>query len=1205
MQAPTSSLLQLYRTQWALLIALAVGPTMVACGAQPTPPTGCTAGIQIQCPCPGGAKGVQVCLPEGGFGPCTECSAADAAPTDSVGAQDTDAAGNSLDQIDGAGDLDAALGDTAPVVDASAATPTCSDLVANGLETDIDCGGPSCGSCPTGSACGIGSDCKSAICVNQKCQAPDNCKNKKKDDLETDVDCGGAACPSCGLGMNCLVAQDCGDGACVNGSCGPGASCNDGKTNGQETATDCGGPVCAKCAVGSKCAGPTDCLSNQCLAAICSDQQGCANGVKGGKETDVDCGGDCGPCEAGKSCVAAVDCTSKLCINSSCTAPSCSDQVKNGQEADVDCGGGADCVPCANGQTCQIAADCLSQLCFNGACKAQPTCSDGVKNGTETFKDCGGSKCSPCEAGQTCLAEGDCASKICKNSVCQPATCSDGVKNGKETAIDCGGGEPCAPCALGLACKVTADCATAVSPCSVVGCSADKCAVGGQKACDDAIACTADKCDPSTGQCVYTADAAKWCNDGNICTDDSCSVKAGCVNVQNSAQCSDGNACTTGDTCTQGQCAGTAVSPETMCDDQNPCTDEGCDPKAGCGYSTNSAPCNADGDACTINDICVAKKCTPGPKKMCDDQQACTLDSCDKVTATCSYAKDSLNGKTCDDESLCTSGDLCSAGKCVGKELKNCSDANPCTTDSCSPSLGCVNTPQPGVCSDGNACTLNDICVAGLCTGSQKSCDDGNKCTVDACASQSGACSHPDALPGAGCESDGNLCTTEACAGSACKLVAAKNCDDSNECTVDTCDSAAGVCKYTNKSMPCAGGTGYCSNGKCNCGSAVLCGGVCIDTTKNTANCGACGKLCEAGSACNKSVCTEPIIFSISQTLPAAQSNVGKLATADLNGDGSKDILSTNGSDLSILLGNSQGQFVAGPTYAKGLGPHSVCAGDFNGDAKIDVVVGPIGYGLSSIHLFLNTGDGLLGQPVSLAVGTSNGKQVNAGDVSGDGVLDIVVSNDSNNSLAVLIGLGSGNFAKPVLIGGFQYPHRVAIGDIDGNGSLDIAVPNRNAKLVSVLLNKGDGTFNSPVHFPISGLCSDVAIGDVNLDGISDLAVASLNSPAAGELGVLKGTGKNGIFSYPVGYAVAGQPSQLVVKDLGKDGLPDVLVCGTAKNQYVFVNSVDGTLSLAPAFEQLGSTIDCLAEDLNGDGLTDVVLKTYTDVAVYLNKTKK
>jgi hypothetical protein len=48
----------------------------------------------------------------------------------------------------------------------------------------------------------------------------------------------------------------------------------------------------------------------------------------------------------------------------------------------------------------------------------------------------------------------------------------------------------------------------------------------------------------------------------------------------------------------------------------------------------------------------------------------------------------------------------------------SCNDLNPCTSDTCSPTQGCVHAPLTGnACDDGNPCTV-DTCNVGTCFGS-------------------------------------------------------------------------------------------------------------------------------------------------------------------------------------------------------------------------------------------------------------------------------------------------------------------------------------------------------------------------------------------------------------------------------------------------------------------------------------------------------
>jgi hypothetical protein len=199
---------------------------------------------------------------------------------------------------------------------------------------------------------------------------------------------------------------------------------------------------------------------------------------------------------------------------------------------------------------------------------------------------------------------------------------------------------------------------------------------------------------------------------------------ASCSGVLNTTACEDNNHCTQGDTCVNGTC-GTAVA----CNDGNLCTDDSCNPATGCVFTNNHVPCD-DKNACTTNDTCSGGSCVGGPPPNCNDGNVCTDDSCNPA-AGCVHTN---NTTPCNDSNACTTNDTCSGGTCVGGPPPNCDDTNPCTDDSCKPATGCVHTNNTAPCSDGNACTTNDTCAGGTCVGGPLlTCNDGNLCTDDSC----------------------------------------------------------------------------------------------------------------------------------------------------------------------------------------------------------------------------------------------------------------------------------------------------------------------------------------------------------------------------------------------------------------------------------------------------------------------------------------
>ncbi len=198
--------------------------------------------------------------------------------------------------------------------------PTCNDGTKNQDEADIDCGG-ACPKCDVLKACKGNADCTTGVCADtgkgMQCQPP-ACTDVVKNGTESDVDCGGDKCAKCADGKACKVRGDCASDVCIAGKCATPV-CDDGAKNGTETDVDCGGPGCPRCDDTKACTTTDDCKSGVCTGNVCQPPA-CnvggagGDGVKNGTETDVDCGGPgCDGCATGQSCTLGTDCASKGC----------------------------------------------------------------------------------------------------------------------------------------------------------------------------------------------------------------------------------------------------------------------------------------------------------------------------------------------------------------------------------------------------------------------------------------------------------------------------------------------------------------------------------------------------------------------------------------------------------------------------------------------------------------------------------------------------------------------------------------------------------------------------------------------------------------------------------------------------------------------------------------------------------------------------
>ena len=72
----------------------------------------------------------------------------------------------------------------------------------------------------------------------------------------------------------------------------------------------------------------------------------------------------------------------------------------------------------------------------------------------------------------------------------------------------------------------------------------------------------------------------------------------------------------------------------------------------------------------------------------------------------------------------------------------------------------------------------------------------------------------------------------------------------------------------------------------------------------------------------------------------------------------------------------------------------------------------------------------------------------------GNGILDLITSNLSSNSVSVLLGSGNGTFQPAQNYAAGSGPNGVAVGDLTGSGKLDVAVADQNSNSASVLFNQ-------------------------------------------------------------------------------------------------------------------------------------------------------
>ena len=312
--------------------------------------------------------------------------------------------------------------------------------------------------------------------------------------------------------------------------------------------------------------------------------------------------------------------------------------------------------------------------------------------------------------------------------------------------------------------------------------------------------------------------------------------------------------------------------------------------------------------------------------------------------------------------------------------------------------------------------------------------------------------------------------------------------------------------------------------------------------------------------------------------------------------------------------------FLQAPTYKTGgVFPAAVLVTDVNHDGIPDLLTTECGPGCSGlVGVLLGKGDGTYQPAQTYSSGGYSPSGLAVGDVNGDGVPDLVVSNAcldgssgtcaGNGTVTVLLGNGNGTFqAAQTIDTGAASASSVAVEDVNGDQKLDLLVTNQCntngcSSVVTVLLGNGNGTFQPPQHYSAGFSAVSIAVGDVNHDGKKDVVVANLTANSASQQGavsVLLGHG-DGSFQAPLILASGGIFAHTVlIADLNKDGNPDLAVlhecpadqCGGDGVVGILLGNGDGTFA-TPQLMDAGGTmsLEMAVADVNGDNKFDLVI---------------
>ncbi len=211
-----------------------------------------------------------------------------------------------------------------------------------------------------------------------------------------------------------------------------------------------------------------------------------------------------------------------------------------------------------------------------------------------------------------------------------------------------------------------------------------------------------------------------------------------------------------------------------------------------------------------------------------------------------------------------------------------------------------------------------------------------------------------------------------------------------------------------------------------------------------------------------------------------------------------------------------------------------------------------------------------------------------AGDLNGDGFVDLAVATGAAQSTMVLLNVVDPSnpnkrvlSSTPIAIGGQAVENGIVLADLDGDLDLDIVTATGTGATNGVYLNSGSGTFSAFAVGDATENSRAVAAADINGDLRIDLVFAN-GSPST----VYTNQGSGGVFTR-TGTIGNADSRGLVLANLFADPLPELVLANGDGDAAVYRN-VGGAFQFELAL-QTGPTTSVAAADFNNDGRIDLV----------------
>lgn len=327
------------------------------------------------------------------------------------------------------------------------------------------------------------------------------------------------------------------------------------------------------------------------------------------------------------------------------------------------------------------------------------------------------------------------------------------------------------------------------------------------------------------------------------------------------------------------------------------------------------------------------------------------------------------------------------------------------------------------------------------------------------------------------------------------------------------------------------------------------------------------------------------------------------VAVGDFDGDGRYDVASVDEGSRDVAIYQqdalnvleSPAQTLA--SLQDGARPSSFAVADLDADGDLDLAVtSPFS---NSLTLLSRRADSSYArQALSFfgdASSTRGASQVISADLDGDGRADLVTANAQSDNLLVLLQDSRGRFDRRTNIlsldGGLDGPRTVAAGDLDGDGRLDLITAGGFSDDLLWFRQAGQGVFAPAELIDTGGLLEDplqLFAEDINQDGMLDLVATGNESDNVVVL--IQRPDRAAFFLYNLPLPAGSAPVAVASGQLLGDGGADIAVASLS-GVFIFEQREKDFLLREVGFgSEEYSPTGLLATDFGGNGRVDLVL---------------